>query len=155
TKVGRRYVRLFEKDEVVLARVLTDENTLMLVSEAGRVLHFSIDEINILSGIGKGVMGIKLEQGDACLGGLAMSRDNTTLVVETSDGKTMEFTRRYEVVGRGGKGFEAVKRRSFKRVVAPPIQLVNWDEVEMTGEESRPRKSEAQRGLFDKSQDAD
>ena len=52
------------------------------------------------------------------------------LQVETSGGKMLEFTGRHEVVGRGGKGFEAVKRSSLVRVTPPAIELVNWDEVE-------------------------
>ncbi len=63
TKVGRRYVRLEEGDKVVLATVLRDEESLFLASQSGHVIHFPLSEINILSGAGKGVMGIKLEQG--------------------------------------------------------------------------------------------
>ena len=51
--------------------------------------------------------------------------------LETSGGKTMEFGRaKYEPTSRGGKGFEAVKRASFVRVIPPPIQLVDWEQVE-------------------------
>ena len=43
----------------------------------------------------------------------------------------MEFRRgAYQTVSRGGKGFEAVKRASFTRVVPPPIELVDWEQVE-------------------------
>jgi hypothetical protein len=52
------------------------------------------------------------------------------LSVETSGGKTMEFHGSREQASRGGKGFEAVKRTSFTRLVPPPIALVNWDELE-------------------------
>jgi hypothetical protein len=52
-------------------------------------------------------------------------------VLETSGGKTMEFGRgKYDVTSRGGKGFEAVKRASFARVVPLPIELVDWEKVE-------------------------
>ena len=148
TKVGRRYVRLVEGDRVVLACVLRDEDTLFLVSASGHVLHFRLDEVNILSGAGKGVMGIKLEEGDVCLGGQPVSKNFTTLTVETNDGKRMEFTRRHEVVGRGGKGFEAVKRRSFVRVIPPPIQLADWDAVEAR-DRDREKKDEGQKSLFE------
>jgi DNA gyrase subunit A len=51
--------------------------------------------------------------------------------LETSGGKTMEFGRqKYEVTSRGGKGYEAVKRTDFVRVIPPPIELVDWDVVE-------------------------
>jgi DNA gyrase subunit A len=54
--------------------------------------------------------------------------------METSGGRTMEFTGRYEVVSRGGKGFAAVKRTSFVRIVPPPIELVDWEQMEGKGE---------------------
>jgi hypothetical protein len=34
------------------------------------------------------------------------------------------------VTSRGGKGFEAVKRTNFVRVVPHPIELVDWEQVE-------------------------
>src|SRR4029077_3629618 len=73
TKVGRRYVRLNEGDRVVLACVPQDEESIFLASQSGHVIHFQIDEINVLSGVGKGVMGIKLAEGDVCLGGALIS----------------------------------------------------------------------------------
>ena len=39
-------------------------------------------------------MGIKLEDGDVCLGGALMGRRFDKFVLETSGGKTMEFGRR-------------------------------------------------------------
>ncbi len=130
-KLGRRVVKLAEGDRVVMVAVLTgDEESLFLASVEGRVLHFPISEINVLSGVGKGVIGIKLDAGDTCLGGALISKKSQMLQVETSGGKTMEFTGRHEIVSRGGKGFEAVKRTSFTRVVQPPIQLIDWDQLE-------------------------
>jgi DNA gyrase subunit A len=131
TRVGRRYVRLGEGDTVVMACVLRDETSLFLASASGHVIHFDVDEVNILAGVGKGVMGIKLEEDDVCLGGLAVRDNRDTLTVQTSDGKPMEFRRsRYDLVSRGGKGFEAVKRKRFVRVIPPPIQLVDWNAIE-------------------------
>ena len=50
--------------------------------------------------------------------------------VITSGDRTMEFTGRHDTTSRGGKGWEAVKRTSFVRIVPPPIPLVDWDELE-------------------------
>jgi DNA gyrase subunit A len=134
TKAGRRYVRLNEGDRVVMVTVPREEKTIYLASADGHVIHFSIDEVNILSGVGKGVMGIKLGEGDTCLGGALMGGRFDKVVLETSGGKTMEFgPAKYEVTSRGGKGFEAVKRASFARVVPPPIELVDWEKVEEKG----------------------
>jgi DNA gyrase subunit A len=131
TKVGRRYVRLNDGDRVVMACVPKDEESIFLASQEGHVIHFALDEINVLSGVGKGVMGIKLAEGDLCLGGALINSRFDALVMETAGGRTQEFRRgKYETTSRGGKGFEAVKRTTFIRVVQPPIQLVDWDAVE-------------------------
>ena len=144
TKVGRRYVRLEEGDKVVLATVLNRSEREPLPGVGGRAtcMHFPLEEINILSGVGKGVIGIKLGKDDVCLGGALMRNQNDALVVETSGGKRMEFHGSREMSGRGGKGFEAVKRTSFVRVVPPPIELVDWDQVE--GRE-KPKEKAAER----------
>ncbi len=136
TKVGRRYVRLADGDKVVMATVLkAEQRSLFLASANGHVLHFPIDEINILSGVGKGVIGIKLGDGDTCLGGALVRNQNDAMIVETSGGKQMEFYGSREMSSRGGKGFEAVKRTSFVRVVSAAIELVDWDKVEERAEE--------------------
>ena len=71
TKVGRRYVRLAEGDKVVMATVLHGDGAAQSSwrRRTATSFHFPIEEINILSGVGKGVMGIKLDDGDVCLGG--------------------------------------------------------------------------------------
>jgi DNA gyrase subunit A len=140
TKVGRRYVKLAEGDRVVTATLLKPEHrSLFLASADGHVLHFPVEEINILAGVGKGVIGIKLGAGDTCLGGALVRNQNDALVVETSGGKVMEFHGSREMASRGGKGFEAVKRTSFVRVVPPAIELVDWDKVEGRAEEKNGR----------------
>jgi DNA gyrase subunit A len=153
TKVGRRYVRLNEGDRVVMATVLRgDEETIYLASVDGHVIHFKVEDINILAGVGKGVMGIKLGKGDSCLGGALMSGRFDKMILETSGGRTQEFGRgKYEVTSRGGKGFAAVKRTSFTRVVPPPIELVNWDEIEGKAEEKNGKVEGNGKGksLFD------
>jgi DNA gyrase subunit A len=131
TKVGRRFVRLGGGDRVVWVTIPIDEESIFLASASGHVIHFPLHQINVLAGVGKGVMGIKLEEGDTCLGGALISGRFDMMQVESAGGKTMEFRRgKYEMTTRGGKGFEAVKRTSFVRVVPPAIELVDWDKVE-------------------------
>jgi len=151
TKAGRMYTRLNEGDRVVLATVLRDEESIFLASAQGHVIHFPVDEINILAGVGKGVMGIKLADDDTCLGAVLVSERNPAMATETANGKTLEFKgTKYEITGRAGKGFEAVKRTTFLRVVSPPIELVDWDQLEgkKNGEKNAERNGE-QRTLFE------
>ena len=134
TKAGRRYARLDEGAKVVLAKVLHDEETLFLASRDGRLIHFALDEINILSGVGKGVMGIKLSDDDVCLGAALVSNRHDALSVETDGGTIREFRRgAYQTVSRGGKGHEVIKRGGFKAVIPPPIDLIDWEALEEEG----------------------
>jgi DNA gyrase subunit A len=127
-----------------------EDKSIFLASKDGHVIHFPIEEINILAGVGKGVMGIKLDDDDTCLGGAVIRNQNDALVVETSGGKTMEFFGSREVVSRGGKGIEAVKRTDFVRVVPPAITLVNWEEHEgKTEEKNGKHEGNGKKGLFD------
>lgn len=130
-KLGRRFARLDDGDRVILVAIPRGEKNMMLASAEGRVLQFPIAEINILAGVGKGVIGIKLQDGDTCLGGTLLSDQVDRMQVETSNGTIQDFRgEKYEVTSRAGKGFEAIKRGGFTRVVPPPIQLVDWEEIE-------------------------
>jgi DNA gyrase subunit A len=114
--------------------VVTDETGVLLASRNAYVIHFPVDQVNVLSGVGKGVIGIKLD-GDVCLGGELVTsgvrKDATRLFAETESGRTEDFTyERPKSQNRGGKGDKQGVRTKFARVVPPEIQLVNWDEVE-------------------------
>lgn len=144
---GRMFVRLNDGDKAVLATVpLAEYKSIMLCSMEGRVIHFPISDIPVLSGVGKGVMGIKLDDKDTLLGGAIFRNQNDVLTVETSGGKTMEFYGSREQVSRAGKGFEAVKRTSFTKIVPAAIPLVNWEEFEQPGAE---KNGKTKGGLFD------
>jgi DNA gyrase subunit A len=134
TKAGRRFVRLDKGARVVLAKVLADEESLFLASKNGHVVHFLIEQINIVAGVGKGVIGIKLDDDDSCLGGALVSNRHDALMVETTGGGTKEFRRgAYPCVNRGGRGHEVIKRGGLVRVLPPPIDLIDWEALEETG----------------------
>ncbi len=131
TKSGRRYARVGDKDKVVLAAIVGEETSMFLASQSGHVIHFDISEVNVLSNAGKGVMGIKLDDDDRCLGGALIGNRHDACIVETAGGRTHELRRgAYTVTHRGGKGFEVVKRSSLVRVLPAPVDLVNWEEFE-------------------------
>ncbi|MCU0702668.1 MAG: DNA topoisomerase, partial [Fimbriiglobus sp.] len=131
TKAGRKYAKP-EEGKVALVTVLSgDEQGVMLASRKGWVIHFAVDEVNVLAGVGKGVMGIKLDDDDVCVGGAAVGGGRfDKLTCEAESGTTKEFgIGAYSQQQRGGKGREH-KRTPLARVVPPTIELVNWDEVE-------------------------
>ena len=78
------------------------------------------EEINYLSGPGKGVTLIKLSKTDRLLGFKASTGDRDLLVVETNRGaqKTIS-TAKYRVTSRGGRGNEIQKNGKIARIVLP------------------------------------
>ncbi len=133
TKAGRKYCRLREGDRVVHVELIRDADTLFLATKGARVIHFNIKEVPLLQSAGKGVIGIKLEKGDQVLGAMLLSRPSDTLKVTNNNGKTLSFGQmKYNVTSRGGKGVKTSQRNGFEEIVKPPIELVDWTELEST-----------------------
>ena len=82
------------------------------------------DEINFLSGPGRGVILIKLGDDDKVIGAIVSSGDRDLLTVETTRGSEQTIsTAKYEVTGRGGKGKELMQRGGFTRVVPNEVAV--------------------------------
>ena len=124
TRSGRRYARPSEGVEVVgVSRIVGDEVVIAVTHDA-RAMLCRADEVNYLSGPGKGVILIKLTGGeDYVLGFMASTGDRNLLRVETSRGGEQTIsTTKYEVTGRGGKGRELLQRGQFTRVIPADIE---------------------------------
>lgn len=132
TKSGRKYCRLAEGDRVVWLELVRDATSIFVATQQARVTHFSIEEVPVLSGAGKGVRGIKLsEPKDEVLGAAQMARPSDCLRVMTSHEKTLVFGQmKYEISARGGKGIRAAQRSTFTEILRPDIQLVDWAAME-------------------------
>jgi DNA gyrase subunit A len=121
TRAGRRYARAAGGAEFVgVARVTGDEILITATREA-RAMLCKVDEVNFLSGPGRGVILIKLSsKADRVLGFVASTGDRDLLTVETSRGAEQTIsTGKYEVTGRGGKGRELLQRGQFTKIVWP------------------------------------
>jgi DNA gyrase subunit A len=120
TRTGRRYARPADGAEVVGIAKVTGQEVLIAATQAGRGILCQADEVNYLSGPGKGVILIKLSDQDRVLGFIASTGDRDLLTVETARGAEQTIsTAKYEVTGRGGKGRELLQRGQFTRVVRP------------------------------------
>jgi DNA gyrase subunit A len=120
TRAGRRYARPAADAEVVGVSTVTGREILIAATAGARGLLCRADEVNYLSGPGKGVILIKLSDHDKVLGFIASTGDRDLLTVETSRGAEQTIsTAKYEVTGRGGKGRELLQRGQFTRVIWP------------------------------------
>ena len=121
TRTGRRYARTAEGAEVVGAARVTGSEILIAATREARAILCKADEVNFLSGPGRGVILIKLDsKSDRVLGFIASTGDRDLMTVETSRGAEQTIsTTKYEVTGRGGKGRELLQRGQFTRIVTP------------------------------------
>jgi len=119
TRAGRRFARTGEGAEVVGVARLTGGEVLIAATREARGLLAKAEEVNFLSGPGRGVILIKLSaKTDRVLGFIASTGDRDLLTVETSRGAEQTIsTAKYEVTGRGGKGRELLQRGQFTRVI--------------------------------------
>jgi len=131
TKSGRRYCRLVPGDKVVHVELMSDEETVFLISKQARLIHFAVSDVPILSGAGKGVRGIRIPDGDLVLGAKRLSRPGDVLKIVNENDKVLSLGQmKYSVTSRGGKGFRVSQRTEIKHIVPEEIVPVDWGTIE-------------------------
>ncbi len=130
TRSGRRYARAADGAEIVGVARVNGTETVIAATRQARAMLCSIDEINFLSGPGRGVILIKINKDDdRVLGFLASRGDRDLMTVETTRGAEQTIsTTKYEVTGRGGKGRELLQRGQFVRIVPGEVEVVSLGE---------------------------
>jgi DNA gyrase subunit A len=125
TRSGRRFARVGQGAEVMGVSVVRGGETLIVATRQARALLCKVDEVNFLSGPGRGVILIKLgKDEDRVLGFVASTGDRDLLTVETSRGAAQTIsTAKYSVTSRGGRGRELLQRGEFTRVLPVPPEV--------------------------------
>ncbi|MEM7785262.1 MAG: DNA topoisomerase (ATP-hydrolyzing) [Planctomycetota bacterium] len=122
TRSGRRYARAAAGSELIGVYPIDSSETVLAISQECRAMICPIEEINFLSGAGKGVMLIKLSKTDRLVGVKPSKGDRDLLTVETNRGaKKTVSTAKYRVTSRGGKGNEIQKNGKISKVILPPV----------------------------------
>jgi DNA gyrase subunit A len=119
TRAGRRYARAASGAEVVSVGRTSGGEVVIAATADARALLTRADEVNFLSGPGRGVILIKVQfPDDKVIGAIVSTGDRDLMTVETSRGAAQTIsTAKYEVTGRGGKGRELLQRGQFVRVL--------------------------------------
>jgi DNA gyrase/topoisomerase IV subunit A len=120
TRAGRRFARVAQGAEVVGVSIIRGGEILIVATRQARALLCKVDEVNFLSGPGRGVILIKIgkKEDDRVLGFVASTGDRDLLTVETSRGAAQTIsTGKYGVTSRGGRGRELLQRGEFTRVL--------------------------------------
>jgi len=123
TRSGRRYARAAAGAEIIDVHAIDSTETILAVSADCRAMVCPIEDVNYLSGAGKGVMLIKLAKTDRLVGVKPSRGDRDLLLVETNRGaqKTIS-TVKYRTTSRGGKGNEIQKNGKISKVIIPPVE---------------------------------
>jgi len=123
TRAGRRYAKAGDGVEVVGVAKVTGSEIVIAATRAARAMLCRADEINFLSGPGRGVILIKIDfPDDKVIGAIVSTGDRDLLTVETTRGGEQTIsTTKYEVTGRGGKGRELLQRGGFTKVVPADV----------------------------------
>ena len=121
TRAGRRFAKPKEGDEVMAVMVVGDEDAVVCASGDGHVLGVLVSEIPALSGPGKGVIVMNVDDEERLVGVTSVLAVNERVTLETDKGKTRDV-RLSEVLGRrANKGTAIVKRDRFTRIVPAPL----------------------------------
>ena len=125
TRAGRRFARPAQGAEVIAVAKTDGTEVMIAVTRQARAMLCNVNQINYLSGPGKGVILLKIKRGsDRMLGSIVSRGDRDLLTVETSRGATQTIsTAKYEVTGRGGKGRALQQRGQFTRIVFPAVEI--------------------------------
>jgi DNA gyrase subunit A len=130
TSRGRMFARPGEGDEVVAAFKVYAEDVVCALTREGRMLACEAGEVNLLTGAGKGVRFIKLDDGDEVVSAFPAT---AAVEIEKTTGGTQKLTGAdREPAARGGKGRPVWKRGSVKRVIlaTPEVPNLSTDEGE-------------------------
>ena len=87
TRSGRRFARPADGDEVVSVDVCEGGAIVALASEKGRAILFDSDEVPVLAGPGKGVIGIRLAEDDRVVGATLFGKDEKRAVLTLENSK--------------------------------------------------------------------
>ncbi len=123
TRSGRRFARLSGNAAVINVFPVHGSEVILAISRNCRAMICEAEEVNYLSGAGKGVTLMRLAKDDELIGFKPSSGDRDLLMVKTNRGakKTISTTK-YRVTSRGGRGNEIQKNGKIAEIVLPPIE---------------------------------
>src|SRR5262249_46448931 len=115
TRNGRKVARLSDDDDVVSVEPVTGGRA-VCVTAAGRMLAFPVEDINELTGPGRGVILMRLDDKDRLIGAVT-SGPGLGVVVTNSEGNEREIRLKEIPLGhRAGKGQRVIKRMTLASV---------------------------------------
>ena len=124
TRSGRQFMRVKRDNAVVAAAVASGDENICLATRNGHVLIFPVRQVPIVKAAAKGVIGIRLNEGDQLIGFALSTAARQGLEVETSRGRReVVRTTKFEVSNRGNKGRSIIRRGTISKVILRVTEL--------------------------------
>ncbi|MGB7324137.1 MAG: DNA topoisomerase (ATP-hydrolyzing) [Rubripirellula sp.] len=121
TRSGRKYARVTSPAFVIDVTAIHGTETILAVTRQCRAMVCPAEEVNYLSGPGKGVTLIRMAADDQLLGFKPSTGDRDLMTVVTNRGaKKTISTAKYRITSRGGRGNEIQKNGKIEEIVAQP-----------------------------------
>ena len=118
TRSGRKFTRPKQGDEVIYVAPVFAEECIACITKQRRALVCEADDVSLLAGAGRGVMLIKLGKDDYVVGARVLAYEDDVLIAQREGGSEYRVTlRKYDVVSRGGKGFQLFTRGAIESEV--------------------------------------
>ncbi|MGB8332704.1 MAG: DNA topoisomerase IV subunit A [Polyangiales bacterium] len=129
TRSGRKFTRPKAGDEVIYVAPVVEEDCIACVTKQRRALVCEAEEVSLLAGAGRGVMLIKLQKDDEVLAARVLSYEDDALIAQRDGGSEYRISlRKYDVVSRGGKGFQLFTRGQVEGEVYQEPQIPEFPE---------------------------
>jgi DNA gyrase subunit A len=114
-------------DELIGARLTQSDDTVMMITEHGQAIRFSVQDLRAASRMSGGVRGIRLDEGDAVVALVVPSKDSELLIVTTNGYGKRTPVDEYPTHGRGGGGIITARLTDKTGVLAAARILTEED----------------------------
>lgn len=127
-KGGIIAVGLKENDQLISAKKTDGKRQIIIATSEGLAIRFSEEDVREIGRTGQGVIGIRLEKGDAVVG-MALDESETLLTVtENGYGKRTDISE-YRLQARGGKGVINIKTHGRNGQVVGIVSVKDSDQL--------------------------
>ncbi len=101
----------------------------LLVSNAGKAIRFSCDDVRRMGRLAKGVRGIKLKEDQRLIASIVLEEDGAILFATRNGYGKRTLTSEFPTIGRGGQGVIGIQASERNGEVVGAVQV--WDNDEL------------------------
>jgi DNA gyrase subunit A len=130
-------INLVENDELIAARITDGTQNIFLGSCQGKAIRFHESKIRSQGRVSRGVIGMRLSQGDWIVGMEILSDDQTLVTVTENGYGKRTATDEYSLTGRGCKGVISIKTTDRNGLVVALLLVADEDDLMLMTDHGR------------------